>query len=219
MFKHRRLKQKAAFFQIYKNRLVRVFTKCTGPVRFFGHFAFCVYQLNKGQIVIASYICVILTKSGGDVYHAGTIGQCYIAVTGYIPTFFIRFYKVKKRLIFFIFQIFAHKVFQNFRLTLEHSIYQRLSHIIRFSFIFHFNVAFFWMNTQSHIRRKCPRSGSPSQEISVFPFYFKADNGRALFDIFISLRYFMAGQRRSTAGTIGDNFKAFVQKSFFPNLL
>ena len=38
--------------------------------------------------------------------------------------------------------------------------------------------------------------------VSVLAFYFKADNGRTFFDIFVSLRYFVGRKRQDTLGTV-----------------
>ncbi len=76
---------------------------------------FGIHQLNKGQVIIAAHIGVVLTEGRRDVNHTGTVRQGNIVVTGYIKCFFMLFFTgfhraVKQRHIFLVFQVLAQYV-------------------------------------------------------------------------------------------------------------
>ncbi|SCH04461.1 Uncharacterised protein [uncultured Ruminococcus sp.] len=107
--------EKPPLIQILQHLLIGILAKDPGPECFFRHLAFAVHQLYKGQAVLAADLCVILAEGGSNMHHTGTIRQCDIAVTGYIPAFFLGLNKTEQRLIFLVFQVLAHKGCQNLR--------------------------------------------------------------------------------------------------------
>ena len=158
------------------------------------------------------------------MYHASTVCQGHISITDYIKRLFplsvTNLIGIgKQRLILLVFQIFPLIPLQYGIFALQHRIAQSLCQIVGVTIILHLYIRFVRINTKSHIARQRPGGCSPCQNISIFSLYLKPGNGRTFFHILIPLSHLMAGQRSSAAGTVRNNLKSLIQKSFFPNLL
>ena len=224
--------QQAGRRQFLQDDRIRFLTEGPRPGGFLRHFPLGIHQLDKRQIILASHVGVVLTESRGDMDHAGTVGQGYIAVTGYIKCLFMLFFTgfhrtVKQRFIFLIFQILTHIGFQhliggNLRIFLvqiaQDRIQQRLRHIIGISVRrFYFHILFFGVYAKSHVGGQGPGGGGPCQDISILSFYLKTGDRRAFLHVLVALGHLMGGQGRTAAGAVRHDFKALVKKAFIPD--
>ena len=217
--------QQPVFFQIFEHHGVRFLHKYAGKGGLCGHIAFGVHQLGKGKIIFAADPGVVLTEGGGDVYHAGTVGEGDIIVAHHIVSFFallgVDLYStIKERLIFFVFQILTGHLLQDGVIAFsQYGIGQRLSQIVGEFTALYLDIGIVGVDAQRHVGGQGPGGGGPGQDIGVLPFHLKLGDGGALLDLLISLGNLMAGKRGSAAGAIGHNLKAFVQQPFLPDLL
>ena len=156
-----------------------------------------------------------------------TVGHCNISVTGDIVTFFVllfanRLYKIKKRLIFFIFEFFALVFLKNFVSggvflckTSQYLVKQSFRHIIGISVrSFYLAVGFIRIYAERYVRGQCPWCSRPREKIGVFSYYLEAYNGASFFYVLISLRHFVRRKGSTAARAVGNNFEALVKQTF-----
>ena len=62
-----------------------------------------------------------------------------------------------------------------------------------------------------------PGRGRPGQIIGILITALKFGRSGAFFHVLIALRHLVARQRRSAARAVRNDFKAFIQKTFFPD--
>ena len=178
VFKLRCIVEKPSVLQILKNRHICILAESTCPVSLLRHLTLFIHQLNKGEVIAASYLGVIFTKSRRNMNHTCTICEGYIICTSHIVSFFSWIYKAEQRFILFVFQVCSFIVFQDLHVFSQNFFQKGLSHIIDFSFIIflYFHIIFFWIHTECHVRRQCPRCGRPCQEISILSHNFKTND-------------------------------------------
>ena len=142
VFKLRRVKQKSLFFKVFKHHRVGFFDENSRIGGLLGHISLAVNKLNKGEVVTPADARVVLTERRRAVNDTRTVGHCYIAVAhNEVSLFVLLFadglYKVKQRLVFFIFKLAALKfayylisLFAFFGKSAENLIKQSLCYII-----------------------------------------------------------------------------------------
>ena len=163
------------------------------------------------------------------MYDSGTVRHGDIIIAGHIMSLFALFcHKFtrarKQRLVSFVLQILSGISFKHLICgrsltgqTAKHIVKQCLCHVIGIAVrSFYLHISLLRIYTQSHIGRQRPGRSGPRQEIGVFVRTFEPRHCRALLYRLITLRHFVTGKRRSTAGTIGNNLKSLVQKPFIP---
>ena len=114
-----RRKQLAHLFQLFKNRLVRVFYKHSVPRSPSAHLALGIYHLNERQVILFTYAVIVLTERGRRVNYSRAVGKRYIIVRNYKMTFFTIagfLSKFKQRLIFSADQRLALHLINNLRI-------------------------------------------------------------------------------------------------------
>ena len=231
MFKFWRVKKLPSGVKILDYFPVGVFDKQSGKRRLFGHFTLTVDKLHKWQIVIASHFGIVFTKRRRNMYDTCTVRHRYIGIARHKETFFIliirtHFCAFEQRLILFVLKRSTLETLQNFvcfyALVLfgkfsKYSIKKLFRHIVSITVCgFYFTISIFRVDAERHVTRQCPRCCRPCKKIGVFVCYLKADYRRAFFHRLVPLRYFLRRQRRSTARTVRNNLKSFVQKLFVP---
>ena len=221
VLEQRCIKQKILVLECLQNRHICFLAEGARPRSFLGHFTFFVYELYERKIVSVADFGVVLTKCRGDMNNTGTIGQCYVGIADYIVCFFVSDSLLsvrEQRLVLFELEIFALIMLQNLGAFSKNGIYQSGCHIIGISFACYFYVILIRVDAECNVGRKGPRCGGPCQDVCVLAFYFKADNGRTFFDIFVSLCYFVGRKRGTAARAVRNDFVSFVQKTFLPDL-
>ena len=133
MLKLRRGKELALFLKRFQHQRVRVLAENAGPRRLLGHLAAVVDQLDKGQVIGAADLGVVLAESGRSVHDAGAVGQGDIVVAGDVPALFRGMDKVEQRFVLPVFQRFAREGIQDLRLVAQHGRHEVLGHIIDFA--------------------------------------------------------------------------------------
>ncbi len=231
MLKLRGVEKFALGVQILYDLRIRLFHKDTAIGGLGCQFPLAVHELYKGQIVLAAHIGIVLTESGSNVYDTGAVRHSDIVVTGHEKSLLALFFRRlssagKQRLIFFMLQFSAHISLQQFvgRTIFggqfsQYRIQQGLRHIIGMAVRrLHPAVSLLRVHAQGHIGGQRPGRGGPCQEISVLPGYLKANHGGAFFHQLIALGHFLGGQGGTAAGAVGNDLKAFIQKSLVPDL-
>ena len=164
--------------------------------------------------------------------HAGTVCQRYIAVACHEERFLVLLCRavictLVQRLVLFVLQILSLICLQHLigRLIFcgqlsKDCVQQGLCHVVHIAVrSFYFCVVLIRIYAETDVGGQCPWRCGPCQNVGVLVFYFKADNGGALFYILVSLGYFLGGQRRAAARTVGNDLEPFVEKSLVPDLL
>ena len=187
MLKLRSVEQKPLFVKVAQNKRICVLNKFSGIRRFLCHIALAVNQLNKRQVIAASYAGVVLTERRGAVNNTGTVSHSNIAVAHNKECPFIlllanRLCAVEQRLVFLIFKLFSGKS-SGYLIsgsvivskTAENLIEQSLSHIVGIT-VRSLNAAidFIRIDAESNVGRQRPGRCRPGKEISVLIGYFKA---------------------------------------------
>ena len=168
------------------------------------------------------------------MHDAGTVRHGDIAVADHIMGFFALLCGSfsgagKQRLVFPVFQLCSLKGFQNLigrhalllvRQTAQNGIQQGLCHVIRISVCrLYLAVGLLRVHAERQVGGQGPGRGGPGQEVSVLSHSLKAHNGGTLLYGLIPLGHLLGGQGSAAAGTVGNHFKALVQKAFVPDLL
>ena len=232
MLELRRFKKLALSVEVFKNYGIGVLYEHTRVRSFGGKIALAVYELYERQVVLLADLRVVLTESGGDVNYTCTVGHGNVIIAGNVKAFLMLLFgaharALVKRLVFFIFEVGALVSFENFVSGLalfgklaENAVEQSLSHDIGIAVgSLYAAVSFVGVYTESHVGRKSPRGGRPSEEVSVLALYLKSYDSRALFNGLIALRNFVRRKGRSAAGAVRNYLKALIQQTLIVDLL
>ena len=227
VLKLRCVKQKTSLIQILEHHRVCFLYKNTTERRIFCQISFSVHELYKRQIIAASHLRIVLTKRRGDMDDTRTVCQRYIGITYHKKRFLPLFCRPVcgagiQRLVFLILQVFSYTGFQNLvSILTQYLIAKSVRHVIDASVLFHFYLYILLrrIHTERQVGRQRPRRSRPCQDVRVLVLHLEAHDCRTLLYILVALRHLLRGQRRTAARTVRNNLKAFIQKSFIPNLL
>ena len=233
MLEFRRFKKLALFIQILKDHWIRFLYKHAGVVCLGGHIALSVHELYERQAVFLSHAVVVLTERRGDVYDSGTVAHGNIAVAEHEEAFLFLLRRslaraFEQRLVFLIFQICTLIGFQNFVRLFSFFLCQLAQHFVKKGFrhivgvfvrSFYLAVCLVRIDAETYVGRKGPGRCGPCQEVGILVLHLEADDGGTLFYRLVSLGNLLRGKRGSAAGTVGNDLKSFIEKTFIPDLL
>ena len=222
VFIHHLFEQEPLLFQKFDHTFVRFFDKRTGKIRY-GRLetAALVHHVDHGKPILLSDAIVVFTERGSNMHDTRAVRQRYIAVADNIVRFFAErsLCIVKQRFVFrkFVFLALFHG--QDFVIFKKRPDQCLRQHIMRPVFRFDLRIIFIRVHAKRHVGRERPGRRRPRKKITVFQtFPVKTNENGSLFDVFIPLRHFMRGKRRSAARAIRHDLMTFVQKPFFPDL-
>ena len=160
-----------------------------------------------------------------------TITHGNVVVTGYEVSFFVLFCcslscTCKKRLIFSALKVCSFIFLKDLicRLIIlcklaENLVQKCFCHVVGIAICcFYLTVDLIRIYTKCNVGRKCPWCCCPCQEVCVLTNNLETYDRRALFNSLVALRNLLCGKRGSAAWAIRNDLKAFIKKTFFPDL-
>ena len=223
VFKLRRVVKKPSLLQVFDDLRVCLFHEQPCKRSRLAHISLFIYQLDERHVILPSHLGVVLTKRRCDVYHAGTVGQSNIGVTGNEKCFFILLIctvlcTLIQRLVFFVFQLFSFIGLQHLvsrlsflRKLSKNGVKKRGSHVIYITVCrLYLCVFLLRVYTEADVGRQSPRRGGPCQEVSVLADHLEPHDGGAFFYILISLSHLLSRQRSSAARAVRHDLESFV---------
>ena len=204
---------------------------CVGGL--LSHLALAVNELNEGKAVLPAYLRVVLTECGRDMNDTRTVGHGYVAVADNVVSLELLPCRLaagalEEGLILAVFKSRAghsleYLVCGSAVLALkaaENALEQCLCHIVGVA-VARLNLAIGVLRVyaERNVRGKGPGGGCPSEEVCVLTHALEACNSRALLDSLISLCNLVRGEGSATAGAVGNDLEALVEKALVPDFL